>query len=1246
MTAPGRSNPRPHAPQQVQPETASPSLLSLAPRFNLQEHGTYLRHLNEQVKEQTNRNIALTGSYGTGKSSVLQEFERTHPGETIRVGISTLGPEPNDYDLTNRLQKEVVKQLLYKVAPFRLPRSRFDRIADPNYWPIVGKSFALVSAAMVLLLTVGWLPTPVTVEAENGWIAASGWVIMLALLTTLTAWAWLAVDGREVTDVGAGGAALKLSRNTTYFDEYLDELVYFFDRTRPNYVIFEDLDRFDNVQIFEELRELNTLLNSRDQTPQHVTRFIYAIKDSLFEEIGRTRASNSDARISDGLERANRTKFFDVVIPIVPFISHMNSHRILLEELQAHRIETIEPRLLETVARHVTDMRLLRNICNEYRVFAERLQVNGDATETPTGPATAAARMHAAPGITSSKIFALVAFKNFHLKNFERISRGNSSLDSLIESRRKLIRQNVAHLEAKKREIISNRLSSERHSVAAERAAGHLTLLAESIPHDHRAPQSTISFGVNDTTYDSEALSTDDFWEALKAHPRLTVTRNSPPYGLKQLSLGEEAIKALLPGVLSVKWSEAHAREVSEQQDQIDSDLRFLRGASFEDLVQAPRFTLTTTSEEPKNFKEILEETIESSLSRDLIRHGYIDRNFTLYATQYRGHSAGVEVDRYLVHNVYTNTPDMHQQFTYPQVEALLHDAPSDFVNSHAALNVSVLEYLLDNDPAGADSVVKHIMTGCALDDPTTDASAFLSTFLNSSTAPGRLIARLAQKRWTRVFAHLAEDPSVPDDRRIPLLDTALSNAERKHTYELNKSFRDYLVGNYPQLTSLTEDRSEVATQSALAVLRRSQIVIPELHYLSGAACEAMVEAHLYQMTADNLRHALQTTGSVSIDTIIENEGLEVVDRQELEDTKLGPVLSYCIDEPDSFLDALDSDVHTPHIVERSSTLEFTLGQVSETWTSDQIDRLLQGVAPTTKLASFNLAPPSMWAGLASHHLVEVSLHNFQTYLKQKGSLDEPLADLLTGAGRLSTSADDDQETRESAAIVILQANDVLPSPSTRAELVLSLELQDPLSVDALPVEEGDLLRLLLKHQLVAESQEVFLAYRDAGWDTLNSALPAAEDVAAIASPEVLSGFVVEALDSTHIPLSTKMRILNELDAYVNDDDSDALRAVARYAVRTSTHLTAEQIVRIVTVTRDPDTTIPLLASADLDATTTMSILGKLPAPYDNFASHAQSKFEVPDDEALEIVLARLSRAHLVRSRKGKGKRHVTLPDG
>ena len=114
-------------------------------------------------------------------------------------------------------------------------------------------------------------------------------------------------------------------------------------------VVFEDIDRFSNWEIFEELRELNTLLNNAEQLQDKKSKsdknkivFVYAMKDSIFEPQTVTDtdevAKGTHDRAIQEIQRANRTKFFDVIIPVVPFVTHRSAR-----DLMRQKLEGIEP---------------------------------------------------------------------------------------------------------------------------------------------------------------------------------------------------------------------------------------------------------------------------------------------------------------------------------------------------------------------------------------------------------------------------------------------------------------------------------------------------------------------------------------------------------------------------------------------------------------------------------------------------------------------------------------------------------------------------------------------------------------------------------------------------------------------------------------------------------------------------------------------------------------------------------------
>ena len=46
-------------------------------------------------------------------------------------------------------------------------------------------------------------------------------------------------------------------KDATYFDKYLDSILYIIDHSGKQFFIFEDIDRFDTTLIFERLKEIN-----------------------------------------------------------------------------------------------------------------------------------------------------------------------------------------------------------------------------------------------------------------------------------------------------------------------------------------------------------------------------------------------------------------------------------------------------------------------------------------------------------------------------------------------------------------------------------------------------------------------------------------------------------------------------------------------------------------------------------------------------------------------------------------------------------------------------------------------------------------------------------------------------------------------------------------------------------------------------------------------------------------------------
>ena len=91
--------------QEKQNPNASSELIVLSPHYDEEHHGLYVRKLEQAVRNPKVRNIALTGGYGTGKSSVIQglverirsseEDQETNKSHNIQHLIGKIHPSKN-----------------------------------------------------------------------------------------------------------------------------------------------------------------------------------------------------------------------------------------------------------------------------------------------------------------------------------------------------------------------------------------------------------------------------------------------------------------------------------------------------------------------------------------------------------------------------------------------------------------------------------------------------------------------------------------------------------------------------------------------------------------------------------------------------------------------------------------------------------------------------------------------------------------------------------------------------------------------------------------------------------------------------------------------------------------------------------------------------------------------------------------------------------------------------------------------
>ena len=412
---------------------------ALTPNSDIINGDEYFAALDWALCQKNICNIAISGPYGSGKSSIIKSYLARNPEKkvlNISLAAFNLNEMISEADANekiidqNKLENGILKQLLYSVDIEKIPQSRYRKIQNKkiNYRNI---SFLILFVILILLGIVFFIPEKLLffVFLIKKYVGLHpiitiifSYIFILAAFIVLYKWY---KDNFKFSEIKLGDKAT-LQGNTdnieSIFDKNMDEILYFFEKTKYNIVVIEDLDRFKSTNIFVALRELNNILNNYENIKTKVS-FIYAIKDDMF------------------IEEGERTKFFDFIIPVIPYISSTNSGEVLRERLKfddktnKSSIYEITGTFISLISPYITNMRDLVNICNEFNIIKNILKGNQELN------------------LNDEQLFSLIVFKNLYPKDFAELE--SESDDSIVLTAFRNKKEKINSEQAKKESVIN-----------------------------------------------------------------------------------------------------------------------------------------------------------------------------------------------------------------------------------------------------------------------------------------------------------------------------------------------------------------------------------------------------------------------------------------------------------------------------------------------------------------------------------------------------------------------------------------------------------------------------------------------------------------------------------------------------------------------------------------------------------------------------------------------------------------------
>ncbi|ARN63520.1 hypothetical protein AAHN95_10850 [Leuconostoc mesenteroides] len=374
-------------------------LTSLAPEIDIKTENNhnianYFRHLDEGLENPSNHNIAITGKYGSGKSTIIDNYlNQRNKNDFLRVSLATFSlntdrKDKNIDDENSELEHSIINQILYQINSKYIPLTNF-KIKRPITFKI--RVFFLIEILNIILVAGTKLKF---IDIINKfWVG----VLLFSLTAFLLINAWVFLKhvqfrNLKISFKNIDANLVDLNDNDNLFEKYIDEIIYIFQSSGKKVLIVEDIDRFNNIKIFQQLRELNIKLNNNGikitKNKQKNWTFVYLVKDNIF-------AGSTD-----------RVKFFDLIIPVIPYITTSNS-ALKLKKLFSNI--NIDDRLFDILGSYIDDYRLLKNTYNEFLVFQENLG-NKDFNQ----------------------LLALVAYKNVSPKYFDEFQNGRGHFGIIL----------------------------------------------------------------------------------------------------------------------------------------------------------------------------------------------------------------------------------------------------------------------------------------------------------------------------------------------------------------------------------------------------------------------------------------------------------------------------------------------------------------------------------------------------------------------------------------------------------------------------------------------------------------------------------------------------------------------------------------------------------------------------------------------------------------------------------------------
>ena len=617
--------------------------MSLSPTIVEKLEKVYVDALDFVIENENIKNAAISGHYGSGKSSIWQTYKNMRNiNNVIYISLGDYCQGDEEGNSISRIEKQILTQILAQVNQKDIPLSKYKLKFNKNKCTIA--KYVLVSLIFILSI-IGWF---IKAEITSIYMIRMHVYLSFIILLFVTPLIYLIYRifkgelfqiSKINLKIAEANAQPSDEKDESIFDKDIKEIIYILKSSNVKYVVFEDLDRYDNVLIFSKLRELNYLLNADRSKQDSNIKFIYMVRDDLFDV-------------------QTRSKFFDFILPVIPIVDSENSEGKLMEYFKDNN-NIPDKKVLRKISIYIDDMRILKNIVNEFNIYSEIL-------------------LPQKLNLDNNKLFSIIVLKNIFPEEFSLLQRDRGYIFNIF---RKLpyYKENVSR--EIEEEIIENEsnLKELENEVAVSEAEVMSIMLPGNLTTGNRNKWSEYLKEWNENpkqerNVDGWYINYDKFLDKyINNNPnnkkRLDNLKNKRGPDLDKLRNKITKFKTYL--------DEINAQSLKEFLNSIDEN------------------KLTNIIENKENDSVIIDNHY-FPLIRFLLMEGLIDESYRLYLSIFRAGSLTVNDKIFLSNILSANKSDLLLEINSPKS---VYEELADYHYRRKAIqNLKFLEWLIEND--------------------------------------------------------------------------------------------------------------------------------------------------------------------------------------------------------------------------------------------------------------------------------------------------------------------------------------------------------------------------------------------------------------------------------------------------------------------------------------------------------------------------------------------------------------------